>query len=275
MTRRLTIAIGLTVLVLGWTRAVSVQSGIPLYRGTTLPSTNCDQGQLYVLTATDGANSPGFYYCDTPGSWLKAGWTGGTSVPSGAVIFIDTGTCPSGYSEDSNLSGKTIVGTIAANGDVGTTGGSDTITPAGTNGAPSFTGTAWAAPAVSWPAGVPTFSGNSVTSSAVSAGTPAGTNAASATSGNCAATNIAAGTGSTTACKATAPNLTVTAQTFTGSALGTHTHTTTATGTVAWPAGVPTLASYTPAGSVAAPAFTGTQFDNRSAFVKVIACKKS
>lgn len=263
-------------------------------------------------------------------------WYSGVFVPSGAIIAITSGACATGWTEATDLAGKMLYGTIAANGDIGGTGGSDTVTPAGTNSAPAFTGSAlgthlhgvgtYAGAAASagtpagtnststvtplgtiaWPAGVPTYTGSQVTSGATTGGTPAGTNSTSATSGNCAATNIAAGTGSTTACKATAPNLTVTAQTFTGSALATHTHTVTASGTNAWPAGVPTLSGSsstvgaqtftgsamgnhshsmsgsseavsagTPAGTVAAPVFSGTQFDNRSAFVKVIFCRKT
>jgi hypothetical protein len=48
---------------------------------------------------------------------------------------------------------------------------------------------------------------------------------------------------------------TIPAETFTGSALGTHTHT------------------VTPTGTNSAPAFTGTAFDPHPAFVKVIFCK--
>jgi hypothetical protein len=159
------------------------------------------------------------------------------TAPAGLITLVTSGVCPTGYSELSALAGKTLIGTTAANGDVGATGGTDTITPAGTNQALTFTG-------------------SSANTSAVTAGTPAGTNAASATTGNCAATNLAIGTGATTACKATAPNLTVSAQTFTGSALGTHLHAVTATGTIN------------------TPTFTGTPGDNRSAYIKVIFCKK-
>lgn len=173
-----------------------------------------------------------FKVCNSLGdTWINVG------VPSGTIVVSLT-SCGIGYTEATELNGKTLVGTLAANKDVGNTGGSDNITPTGSNSSLTFTG-------------------NSVASNLVSGGTPSGTNGASATSGNCAATNIAAGTGSTTACKATAPNLTVTAQVFSGSALATHQHTTTATG------------------SINTPSFTGNSFDNRSAFVKVIFCKKS
>lgn len=131
--------------------------------------------------------------------WVQGQGYSTIGIPSGLIALILSGTCPVGWSEVSALNGKMLRGTLAANADVGTTGGNATITPAGTNG--------------------------TATTSATSAGTPAGTNSATATSGNCAATNIAAGTGSTTACKATAPNLTVPAETFTGLAMSTHTHT--------------------------------------------------
>lgn len=158
----------------------------------------------------------------------------GGSIPSGMIVMM-LSACPTGTTEVSSLSGYFPQGTINANGDVGATGGSSTITPTGTVAAPTFTG-------------------SQGTTSAVSAGTPAGTNGATATSGNCASTNIAAGTGSTTACKGTAPNLTVPAETFTGSALATHTHT------------------LTPTGTNSAPAFTGNSFDPRPQYTKVIFC---
>ena len=177
------------------------------------------------------------------------------------------------------------------------TGASDTTsavsggTPAGSNsgggftegaiswpvGVPTNAGGAFTEGAIAWPTGgssVPTFAGASDTTSSTGAGTPAGTNSATATSGNCAATNIAAGSGSTTACKATAPNLTVPAETFAGSALAGHTHTVTPTGTVAWPTPVPTIAGGTftqptiswPAGvpTIAAGTFTQPTFAGSS-----------
>ena len=52
----------------------------------------------------------------------------GTTIPSGLVTFVVAGTCPAGWTEVSALNGKFLRGTLAANGDVGDTGGSDTIT---------------------------------------------------------------------------------------------------------------------------------------------------
>jgi hypothetical protein len=61
------------------------------------------------------------------------GGTGGTTysgVPSGMIGFINTGTCPTGWTEQS-YSGDYLLMTVAANGDAGGTGGSTSYTPAG------------------------------------------------------------------------------------------------------------------------------------------------
>jgi hypothetical protein len=275
------------------------------------PNTPCSTA-AYNPVVSNAAGTT-LYICTTGGTWLALPVT-----PPGSIVMITSGTCSAGWTEDTTLSGVTLVGTLAANGNVGTTGGSDNITPAGTNsaltftgssastnavtaGTPSgsinalsFTGSAWSAPAVTWPASVPTNANESAHTHSVTA---AGTNGATATSGNCAATNLAIGTGAATACKATAPNLTVPAEIFSGSAVtsgagSAHTH------VVSWPVSVPTIGAYTPAGSITSPTFTGsalgthshtvtatgtintpiftgTQFDNRSSFKYVIFCKKS
>lgn len=195
------------------------------------PNTPCSTSSYNPVVSNAAGTS--LYICTTGGTWLALPVT-----PPGSIVMLTSGTCNAGWVEATELDGVTLVGTLASHSNVGTTGGADNVTPTGTNSALTFTG-------------------NSITSSAVSAGTPAGTNSATATSGNCAATNLAIGTGATTACKATAPNLTVPAETFSGSALATHTHTTTATGTIN------------------TPSFSGVQFDNRSSFTRVIFCKKS
>lgn len=279
--------------------------------GSAMPSA-CTAGDVYFLTSS---NTVDIRLCDNTNSWTSSGSAivvpaASGSVPSGAIVWLASGSCPTGYTEQSALDGKMVRGTLTANGDVGGTGGSDTYTPAGTNSAPTFTG-------------------NSVTSSAVSAGTPAGTNS----------TGTVTATG-TIAWPAGVP-------TFTGSALGTHAHelpwqipstttirqiavgtfgtgtsraatavsaagtsnTTSAAvalsqavsagtpaGTVAWPAGVPTFTgssattsaetftgsalgththTTTATGSVSAPTFTGTQASVIPAYVKLIACAKN
>lgn len=160
------------------------------------------------------------------------------SLPSGIIVFMISGSCPTGWSEVTELNGKTILGTLAANVDVGTTGGSDTITPAGTVSQPTFTGNALA----------------SHQHDAISAGTPAGTiSAISATATG--AVKIGTSTSSAAANSHTHP-----APTFTGTPLGTHQHA--------------AISAGTPSGTVSQPTFTGTQFDNRSAYIKLIGCKK-
>ena len=181
--------------------------------------------------------SPGTCGSGTAQRWNGTAWTCETipagGLPAGAVVLIDSGTCPSGYAEDSALSGKTLFGTVAANSDVGTTGGADTITPAG---------------AVAWPAGVPAFTGTSST--------------------------------------AIVNHVHIyTSQTATTGSASSYEHGAIDTSSTAAEASIPTnnptggVASYTPAGTIAwpagTPAFTGTNFDNRSAFARVIFCKKS
>jgi hypothetical protein len=250
-----------------------------------LSATAIGQTLPWVNQAHSAANVVSLFASGSCSGYLKSDGScdSGGGIPSGMVAFLLTETCPAGWTEQA-LGGDYLLLTVAANGDVGSTGGSTSYTPSGTNGTASFTpagsnGTAaftpsgtiawpggvpaiaagtftqpviaagtftqptiaagtFTQPTIAWPTPVPTFTGTSnQTTSSTSGGTPAGTNAATATSGNCAATNIAAGTGSTTACKATAPNLTVPAETFSGSSLAGHTHTLTPAGTVAWPTG--------------------------------------
>lgn len=117
-------------------------------------------------------------------SWVKgnADSSGGGGIPAGAVVMIVSGSCPvtlgTGWAEEATLAGKFVLATTDASGNIGTTGGVDSVTPAGSVSAPTFTGSAlgthahgigsYADAAVSagtpvgsnaWPAGVPTFSG--------------------------------------------------------------------------------------------------------------------
>jgi hypothetical protein len=140
------------------------------------------------------------YWCSAPDTWTPISTGGSTTIPAGLVTFVVSGSCPTGWSEVTALNGVMLRGTLAANGDVGTTGGSDTATP--------------------------TFTGTSATTSAVSAGTPSGT--------------IPAHTVVSTKQGAATGNVVTTAtHVFTGSALATHTHTVTATGTISAIATIP------------------------------------
>ena len=208
-----------------------------------------------------------------PTDWPFAG---PRPMPVGAIMLFDSGPCPDGWSEKANA-GSYLLLTQNTNGDVNTTGGSLSYTPAGTNAAPSFTGTANQAtsavsagtPAgsnatstvtpggtIAWPAGVPAFTGNAVTAASTNSGTKLVTgNTSSGVSPVTTATGTIAWPAGVPAF--TGSSSTVGAQTFTGAALGTHTHT------------------LTPAGTVSAPAFTGAAATIQPAFLKVIACKKN
>ena len=204
-----------------------------------------------------------------------------STIPSGMIAFIASGSCPSGWSENDALTGYNPLITSTANADVGGYGASTLSAAAqsfaGASDSVSFGIISFAGASDSVSFGSITFTGSLDTTSATSGGTPAGTNGATATTGNCAATNIAAGTGSTNACKATAPNITVPAEAFTGSALATHTHTVTPTGTVS--IGTSTV---TPTGTVSIGTSTVTPTGTNSpsvvsgvpAFYKLIACQK-
>lgn len=52
---------------------------------------------------------------------------GGAGLPAGLIVLSLT-SCPAGYVEETSLNGKFVLGTLAANGDVTGTGGSDSIT---------------------------------------------------------------------------------------------------------------------------------------------------
>lgn len=224
----------------------------------------------------------GYFWYDTSAGSLKLAtslspltWTtigGGTGaagdpVPTGSILMVDSGACPTGYAEDSTLAGRMPVGTLAANGDVGTTGGSDTLTPAGTINAQSFTGTL-ASLTHSGANVTSTFTGSALathqhelpfqlvsstsfrTISSATFGT--GTSRAAVGGGTMTASTTSAAVAKDQAVSAGTPAGTV-ANTITQA--GAH--------------------SYTPQGTVSAATFTGSSADNRSAFAKVLFCKKS
>ena len=73
-----------------------------------------------ALTHDPAGNPP--FGCNT----ISA--VGGDSIPAGALFAFLGVSCPVGYVEETALAGKFPLGTLAANLDVGTTGGQDTIT---------------------------------------------------------------------------------------------------------------------------------------------------
>jgi hypothetical protein len=104
------------------------------------PTTCLSNRDMYI--ATDEATGHKLKLCNSSGNgWDDVGSGGASaSVPTGSIVFLVSGTCAAGWAEAPELDGKTIIGTLAANGDVGTTGGADNITPAGTVAQATFTG---------------------------------------------------------------------------------------------------------------------------------------
>ena len=273
------------------------QTNVRVTSGSALPA-GCDSQSnmaLFLLTSgvagsaslgnSSGANGPGLYYCTSLGTWKSTSATSSSgALPSGMEALIFSGTCPTGFTEDDSLNGQILEGTTHAAGNVGSTGGSNSITPTGSNSGGAFAEGAilwpltvptiaagnFTQPAVSWPAGVPTFAGAQGTTSSVGAGTPAGTNASGAfTEG---AISYPANVPSFAGAALTATTFSI--ATGSGSFKGTNaggfstvggaapgsTGTTTSkspgtpAGTIAWPADPPTIA----AGTFTQPTFTGS-----------------
>ncbi|MCI0353599.1 MAG: hypothetical protein L0099_00975 [Acidobacteria bacterium] len=181
-------------------------------------------------------------------------------VPVGGIILIDSGTCPAGYAEVATLDAQFLRGTVAANADVGTTGGSDNVTPSGTVSTPTFTGNALAGH-------THTFTGNALAAHTHDYSTViAHTHVQNINSGTTGGSNGYGKDTSTNGSEATAISTA-----STGSATGT----TTGVG-----AGTPSGSNSsdsagTPSGTVSTPTFTGNSQDNRPAFTRVIFCKKT
>lgn len=167
----------------------------------------------------------------------------GAGVSSGGIVFISSGSCPTGYTEFSTT-GKYLLFTTTAGADVGTNGGSLNYTPAGSNSTPTFTGT------------------SSQSTSSVSAGTPAGTIASQTFTGTLqtftTASNVSLlGVGAALVSPTSiTPAGSISTGAFTGSALGTHSHT------------------LTPAGTNTAPTFSGSAATIQPTYLKLIGCQK-
>jgi hypothetical protein len=258
------------------------------------------------------------------GQWA-APPAGNGGLPAGAIILILSGTCPAGFSEVPALSGKVIIGTTALAGDVGTSGGSDTITPQGTNSAPTFTGQALGTHAH----GTGTYATSAHAGSAVAdhashthtytevlnhthtvSVTDPGHNhtqnahthtqmSITSTTGSVGGYEHGTADASSTVSDEINPDALVAATTATNNSATTGISASTAnpgggtaTGTTAGPSATlshqvtqpnahtlsgnsEATSAGTPAGTVSAPTFTGSQFDNRSAWVKAIFCAKS
>ena len=160
---------------------------------------------------------------------------------SGAIVFISSGSCPAGYTQVSSAGNYPLL-TVAANGDVGTTGGSTSYTPAGTNSGGAFTDGA-----ISWPVNVPTFTGSALASTTFSIATGSGSFKGTSSGGF--STVGGAAPGSTGATTSKSPG--------------------TPAGTIAWPANPPTIA----AGNFTQPTFSGTPATIQPNYIKLIGCQ--
>lgn len=188
-------------------------------------------------------------------------------VPTGAILFIKSGACPTGFTEDTDVDGRTILGTLDANANVGGTGGADNITPAGTNSSGAVSAHSGTA--------VSAHSGTAVADHASHTHTYTDVvNHVHVQSVNSATTGGLNGYG-------------VDTSTNTSTASGFSTANPTggvATGTTAGPSATLTHSVTQPSAhsvtqpndhTFTQPTFTGTQFDNRSAFIRLIACRKT
>lgn len=186
-----------------------------------------------------------------------------SGVPSGMIAFIDSGTCPSGWTEDDALATYNVLVTTSAAGDVGQhaalsltaaaqsfTGAADTTsavsagTPAGNNSGGSFS-----EGAISWPVGVPTNASGAFTEGAIA--WPTGGSSVPVFSGTGGTTG--ATTGGTPAGTVASPTFTGTAATLTNTKFVVSAGTTAAVETIAG-----SSTTYTPLGTNSAPAFTGS-----------------
>jgi hypothetical protein len=267
--------------------AVKAQSSA-VNSGPSLPSV-CITGSVYITTT-----NPSLNLCSSTNTWTTFSF-----IPSGTISLITTGTCSSGWTQVTALNGVMLRGTLAATGNVGQSGGNDSITPT----------------VATLTAAAQTFTGNSVTSSAVSAGTPTGTNGtgtvtplgtngsvsitplgtnAAITAGTPAGTISALTTGADSSTTGGVAKAIAQTPTFTGSALATHNHTFTGSSTTVGAQTFTGSSSVTSAeiftgsamsththtttatGSNGTSSVTGTMnsFDNRPAYLNVIFCSK-
>lgn len=210
-----------------------------------------------------------------------------SDLSAGDIVIRVSGDCGAGFTEVSSLNGKTLLGTVAANMNQGGTGGADTITPEGSVAAPTFTGDALSGH--SHGAGTYATSAHSGTAVADHAShTHTYTEVPNHTHGF---TDVRGNTtgGATTARGFTEGNDTsstvtsgVTGNPSGGVATGTTngpsatlTHSVTQPSAHTLSGSSQSVSGGTPSGTNSAPAFTGTQFDNRPAFLRVIFCEKS
>lgn len=210
-------------------------------------------------------------------------WRDNPGVPAGLIV-ISTSICATGYSEVTGLEGVTLVGTLAANGDVGTGGGNNNITPTGDVSQPTFTGDALN----SHQHGIGTYLPNAHSGSAV-ANHASHTHTYTQVPNHVHVQNMPSGfTGGSayfatdTSVNGSTGSYLSTANPTSGVATGTTngpdatlTHSVTQPSDHTMAGSSESVSAGTPSGTINTPTFTGDQFDNRSAFIKVIFCSKN
>lgn len=117
--RNLFSALALIIVLAAIVSAQSITNG---GTGPTLPPGPCIPGSIF--TKVDGIVTLNLCAPDT--TWAELVPAGG-GLQSGMIV-LSLSACGTGFSEATELNGVTLIGTLAVNGNVGTTGGSDTIT---------------------------------------------------------------------------------------------------------------------------------------------------
>jgi len=287
--------LALTIISIANLIVTAQQPSVPVMElyGSGVPTSNCTPPQRYFQTNSTAGNN--IWLCTDTNLWTNVTSGGGSGIPAGAIIFINTGACPAGYTEVAGLDGRMVLGTLNANANVGTTGGNDNITPAGTNGAQTFTGSALGTHAHS--AGTYANSGGSVNAHSGSAVADHASHthdytqvpnhvhpycSQTATTGGASSYEHGAIDASSAATECSMLTNNPSGGVATGTTVGpsatlTHGVTQPANHTFTQPTiggSSEAISGGTPAGTVTVPAFTGTSFDNRSAFVRLIGCKK-
>lgn len=185
------------------------------------------------------------------------------NIPSGFITLILSGTCPSGWLEATALNGKMLRGTLAANGDVGQTGGAATITPTGTISQPVFSGTPITSVINHTHSVSITDPGHTHTQNAHTHTLQMQGGTTAATTGTHVMNSTATGGSSRAATTPDTANSTTATE---------NSATTSISASTSVPVGG--VASVTPVGTVSAPTFSGNAIDPSPSYVKVIFCSK-